>query len=71
MFAVPVGGGGGRKRRAECVCGGGSFDGGDRAGEMPPPPTCQARRGLQAGEDIVSHWWSRKDEGANPVCVWT
>lgn len=50
MFAVPVRGG--RKRRAECVCVW-ALDGGVRAGEMPPPPTFQARRGLQGGEDIV------------------
>lgn len=48
---------------------GGSFAGGVRAGEMSPPPTPQARRGLQGGEDVVSHWWSRKDGSANPGCV--
>lgn len=73
MFTLPVREGKGvRMGRGEEQGKGGCFlYGGVRAGEMPPlPPTCQARKGLWGGQDIVNHWRSRPDEDANPGCVW-
>lgn len=39
-------------------------------GALQPPtlPAYPPRRALQGGVGVVSHWWCRQDDGANPGC---